>query len=55
MLDSDYTQVLNIPESLFVGRGTTQDGIHYEGFELMDKSIHYYNIADGKELPDDSN
>ena len=44
---------LLIPNSLFMGRGITREGIHYEGFKLLDGSIHYYNSRTGKELVDD--
>ncbi len=43
---------LYIPESIFIGRGITQDGVYYEGFELKDGSIHYYETDTGKELKD---
>lgn len=44
---------LYIPASLFVGRGTTQEGIHYEGFLLSDGHVHFFNTSDGKEIPND--
>lgn len=46
---------LYIPNGLFIGRGTTQDGVHYEGFLMNDGHIHYFNTTDGKELPNDDN
>lgn len=42
-----------IPCAIFIGRGTTQNGIHYEGFMMNDNTIHYFNTADLMELPND--
>ena len=42
---------LYVPSGLYVGRGTTDEGIHIEGFLLMDGHIHYYNVQDGQEVP----
>ena len=43
---------LYVPNGLFVGRGTTQNGIHYEGFMMNDNMIHYFNTQTGEELND---
>lgn len=42
-----------IPCAMLIGRGTTQDGIHYEGFMHADGTCHYYNTKDSMELPND--
>ena len=41
-----------VPCAIFIGRGTTQDGIHYEGFMMNDNMIHYFNTQTGEELND---
>lgn len=46
--DQPYLMV----HGLFAGRGTTQEGIHYEGFLMKDGHIHYFNIQTEKEIPD---
>lgn len=43
---------LYVPNGLFAGRGTTQNGIHYEGFMMNDNTIHYFNTQTGEELND---
>ena len=45
----DYKVVLQ-KDGQFIGHGTTDEGIHIEGFLLMDGHIHYYNVQDGQEV-----
>lgn len=45
--DQPYLMV----HGLFAGRGTTQDGIHYEGFLMDDGHVHYFDTQTEKEIP----
>ena len=48
-LDVDQPS-LYMPGTLFMGRGTNDEGIHYEGFMRKDGTIHYYDILTEKEI-----
>ena len=48
-----HKPVLCISNAEFVGSGTTDEGIHIEGYRLTDGTVHFYNEETGEQLPDE--
>lgn len=48
-----HIPVLRIKNAEFVGSGTTDEGIHIEGYRLADGTVHFYNEETGEQLPDE--
>lgn len=47
---TDNYKVVLQKDGQFIGHGTTDEGIHIEGFLFMDGHIRFYDIETGREV-----